>query len=49
MEQTTEELNPPHGGSFVREEDGSLTLVEGTKPDARQPKTEPAAPAGDQE
>lgn len=57
MEPTTKtptkpaEQNPSHGGSYVREADGSLSLTERTKPAREQRATEPktTGDAGTQE
>lgn len=44
MEQTVnKDQDPPHGGSFVRNPDGSLQLREGTKPADETIATEPQA------
>jgi hypothetical protein len=42
---TPKDQDPPHGGSFVRQPDGSLELKEGTKPAQEAPVTEPSKPA----
>lgn len=48
---TNKEQDPPHGGSWTRQEDGSLTLVETTQSAVEVGATEPkpAADSGIQE
>lgn len=47
MAPDTPAPNPSAGGSYVRHEDGSLELVERTKP--AEPQEQPAEPAAETE
>jgi hypothetical protein len=44
---TPQEQNPQRGGSYIRQADGSLELVEATKPAKPDLNREPATPATD--